>query len=1367
MSTASTGSNEVPNPFEDPLFLANSDHAGLNFVNTLFNGRNYRHWSKSMILAMSIKNKEQRRFSHREGFLSCKTAKQLWGDVLERYGQMNGPLLFQLKKDLRNVEQDKSSVAEYFNKLKRYWDQIDEIEGFPDCTCGVLAKCTCNLLKKMLERPSTEKVLTFLMGLSDSYDNLKSQILSMEPMPSINKVYSLVQQVESQKKISNLMSATHEMSALFSHKQGAPAFNQGNSSNSPAAHQGGQKKDSKKFKTDKRWCPQCTKSGHTKDTCFVLHPELKAKYLARFSGNANVQGDDDHPLGLSDTQMMDTGSFQAAPSHSNHQASPISQTDLAQAVFQQVMQMLQYQQGGNTGSADCANAAVIFAGNALVTNAITTACKIDNSDWIVDSGASDHMTAHKSYFSSLKLLSKPIIVGLPDGTTKLVRYSGDIQLHPLLILHDVLLIPDFKHNLLSVGKLLSSSHMLIHFYVDHCIIQDPASKGTIAVGQREAGLYKLKLGSQLSHSLQSVHCNNCLNKSCDKLDLYHARLGHTSLAKMQHIKDLSCNGLKTYQCEVCNLAKMHVLPFPRRLEVLLGHQVPLIFFILICGVIIYKTPSLTGAHYFLTVVDDYSRITWTFLLKFKTEFSSIISNFLQQIQTQFGKLVKIIRSDNGTEIFQATCSQLFLARGIYHQRSAPYTPQQNGRVERKHRHLIETARALMLYAGLPKKFWGECLLTATYLINKLPSVVLNWKTPYEVLLGKLPSYDELNVLGCLCYALDPTPHRDKFAAKRIKCIFIGYSYGQKAYKVYDLTTHKVFVSRNVIFSETVFPFKHSTSVHAPQHLGSALHPSSFDDDLVLQPSSPAEESPDATGNTNSPINSPTSETTVSHPDTVSIVPNNTSIPTIPARRSTRFRQVPSHLQDFVCPTIAASTSQSDSYSESFNVFNIDSYPSSYHVSLNAVLSTVEPTTYSQAQADPKWVEAMDKELHALEANGTWEMALLPSGFKPIGSKWIFKVKFNPNGSVERYKARLVAKGYTQVEGKDYKSTFSPVAKFSTVRVHLSVAAARDWPIYQLDINNAFLHGYLDEEIYMHPPAGYHKGYNWSENKNVCKSYGRFLGSDKETTLILKNNRGHLRVQAKAVSKTVAKRTSFLAIAGFIWDNLLSISSNSKTVENDTGLKGSVLQVTLDLRPRVDPPIHKGCIGNLALIAVAQVENQAKMPELVSEINSAVSEMNEYRGEEGVMESWRKVISMSEEYKDRVYRLTSWSRLGFNELDFGYGKPVRMIPTNGKMCEFHKNMIILNDYKGDDGIEAWFMHNTRISNLNLEPFDPEIEHTPFRLRKNKRGAIVAVPEGSEFGDLHSDSEYSEISEQPEPLNMARETRTLRELTLSKS
>ncbi|GJR14353.1 integrase [Tanacetum coccineum] len=140
--------------------------------------------------------------------------------------------------------------------------------------------------------------------------------------------------------------------------------------------------------------------------------------------------------------------------------------------------------------------------------------------------------------------------------------------------------------------------------------------------------------------------------------------------------------------------------------------------------------------------------------------------------------------------------------------------------------------------------------------------------------------------------------------------------------------------------------------------------------------------------------------------------------------------------------------------------------------LAAITNNDEPKCFKQAAQDARWREAMQKEVKALEKNGTWTLEYLPEGKRAIDSKWVYKIKFKPNGKVERYKARLVAKGFTQMEGVDYHDTFAPVAKLVTVRTLLTIAVKRDWIIHQLDVNNAFLHGDLDEEVYMKIPQGF-------------------------------------------------------------------------------------------------------------------------------------------------------------------------------------------------------------------------------------------------------------------------------------------------------
>jgi hypothetical protein len=129
-----------------------------------------------------------------------------------------------------------------------------------------------------------------------------------------------------------------------------------------------------------------------------------------------------------------------------------------------------------------------------------------------------------------------------------------------------------------------------------------------------------------------------------------------------------------------------------------------------------------------------------------------------------------------------------------------------------------------------------------------------------------------------------------------------------------------------------------------------------------------------------------------------------------------------------------------------------------------------------------WRSAINAELSALSDNNTWTLVNLPSNKRAIGCKWVFKLKLHADGSVERYKARLVAKGFTQTEGIDYLDTFSPVVKMTTVGVLMSIAASQNWPLFQLDVNTAFLHGDLSEEVYMKPPPGLHL----SHPNLVCK-----------------------------------------------------------------------------------------------------------------------------------------------------------------------------------------------------------------------------------------------------------------------------------------
>lgn len=193
----------------------------------------------------------------------------------------------------------------------------------------------------------------------------------------------------------------------------------------------------------------------------------------------------------------------------------------------------------------------------------------------------------------------------------------------------------------------------------------------------------------------------------------------------------------------------------------------------------------------------------------------------------------------------------------------------------------------------------------------------------------------------------------------------------------------------------------------------------------------------------------------------------------PSNPPAHFKHYQAHHAALLSPDVPSSSTFGTRYP--FHRYVSYTQLSHAHRSFDSNIShLVEPANYAQASQDPKWLAAMNYEIKALEDNRTCSLVPLPLGHRPIGCKWVYKIKYHSDGTIERYKARIVAKGFTQREGIDYKKTFAPVAKLVTVRCLLSIAAVCDWPLHQIDVQNAFLHGELLEEVYMLPPPGYRR-----------------------------------------------------------------------------------------------------------------------------------------------------------------------------------------------------------------------------------------------------------------------------------------------------
>ncbi|KAJ9683729.1 hypothetical protein PVL29_019345 [Vitis rotundifolia] len=436
-------------------------------------------------------------------------------------------------------------------------------------------------------------------------------------------------------------------------------------------------------------------------------------------------------------------------------------------------------------------------------------------------------------------------------------------------------------------------------------------------------------------------------------------------------------------------------------------------------------------------------------MKNRAELFSIFQKFYAEIQTQFNISIRVLRSDNAREYFSTPFTSFMSHHGILHQSSCAHTPQQNGVAERKNRHLVETARTILLHSNVPFRFWGDAVLTACYLINRMPSSILHDQIPHSLLFPDQPLYFlPPRVFGCTCFVHILTPGQDKLSAKAMKCLFVGYSRLQKGYRCYSLETHRYFISADVTFFEDS-PFFSATSESLPV---SEVLPI-----LIVSPPNAMPPRPLQVYHRRPRVVAPLPFAEA--PADSLPIPSASPAPDLPS---------PNDLPIAVRKGIRSTRNSHPIY----NFLSYHRLSSPYSAFVSAISSVSLPKSTHEALSHPGWRQAMVDEMAALHSNGTWDLVVLPSGKSTVGCRWVYAVKVGPDGQVDRLKARLVAKGYTQVYGSDYGDTFSPVAKIASVRLLLSMAAMCSWPLYQLDIKNAFLHGDLAEEVYMEQPPGF-------------------------------------------------------------------------------------------------------------------------------------------------------------------------------------------------------------------------------------------------------------------------------------------------------
>lgn len=797
-------------------------------------------------------------------------------------------------------------------------------------------------------------------------------------------------------------------------------------------------------------CHYCKKKGHFKKDCFKLKRDQESSGSTnwRSNGRRNNQG---RPQNRSGSRGR-------------------------------------FNQGSNGGQIRAGPVTALVASDRVVTT------------WVVDSGASVHMTPNKHWLDDYRTLEEPVKIGIANQQCIQAVGVGNIHTNHGALLCEVLYVPEASNNLFSesacaqFGIVTETDDKEKRFY--------KWGKQILTAHNRQ-GLYliQFEIGVPREEAF-----------SATSLDGWHQRFGHVSLQTLRKmhqnkvVEGLSIsNPIKEKDCYDCVINKCHRAPHPERStdkamwpgEVLHIDTVGPI-----------KVESLGGARYFVLAKDEFSGYRLVRFIQHKNEIPDEVKSMISQarLETRFS-ILKLV-TDNGTEFLNHSLQRFLKDKGIIHTTSAAYTPQQNGFIERDNRTIQEAGRTMLNRSGLGQELWAEAINCAVYAMNRTIGTRAS-KTPIEWWTGIKPNVKNLRIFGQKAVVRIPDSKRSKFDPKGTLMTFVGYTELYNTYRFYDEESSTIVVSCDAKFidnydtdeehdqpedvkrekelairrakelrisedidrSPSITPRKRKRSGSRKQSSTSAESPSSS-----RMRSSSAEDLSKGIARLSLDEKKPkcTGEPIYGNLEPKSNIPSNLFLTKNkpPEVYQERLRSEKSQ------PSVKTSKEEAIPMSSEAAKQDIKSSQSGAKPAHQANLSLLEakddPGSFKEAMARDdrdEWYAAMLDEINALKHNRVWILVDRPEA-NVVTNRWVLRIKRKPNGEIDRYRARLVARGFSQIEGIDYNETYAPVVNASTVRLLLAYAAKEGLEMSQFDVKTAFLYGYLDETIYMEQPEGF-------------------------------------------------------------------------------------------------------------------------------------------------------------------------------------------------------------------------------------------------------------------------------------------------------